>query len=226
MRKTTQLEEFRNWCKPKRQGLSWFSLKENHSSRSLPDHSNCETALEVGFWAMGLACAGYLLFIAAQAQVYHRRAADLIGVVAEHHESGSLLGRLDIPALALSVPVLEDDQSKSLLRGLGHIPGTAELGGLGTVGLAGHRDTFLKPLRRIAPGMDIRVTGGSGEYHYTVDSTEIVLPRAVEVLAIRSRPELTLITCYPFHYVGAAPKRFVVHAHLVSVTPDAVRGSP
>jgi len=175
---------------------------------------------------MGLACAGYLLFVAAQAQVYHQRAAELIGVVAEQPKSGSLIGRLDIPALHLSVAVLEDDQSKSLLRGLGHIPGTAELGGLGTVGLAGHRDTFLKPLRRIAPGMDIQATGGSGEYHYVVDSTEIVLPQAVEVLAIRSRPELTLITCYPFNYVGAAPKRFVVHAHLVSVTPDAVRGAP
>jgi sortase A len=178
--------------------------------------------LEVGFWAIGLACAGYLLIIAAQAQVYHRRAADLIGTVAEHRESGSLIGRLDIPALHLSVAVLEDDQSKSLLRGLGHIPGTAELGGLGNVGLAGHRDTFLKALRGIAPGMEIRATGGSGEYQYVVDSTEIVLPEAVEILAIRSRPELTLITCYPFHYVGAAPKRFIVHAHLVSVTPDAV----
>jgi sortase A len=178
--------------------------------------------LEWGFWSIALACAGYLLLIAAQAQVYHQRSADLIGTAAEHRESGSLIGRLDIPALHLSVAVLEDDQSKSLLRGLGHIPGTAELGGLGNVGLAGHRDTFLKPLRGIAPGMEIRATGRSGEYHYVVDSTEIVLPQAVEVLAIRSRPELTLITCYPFHYVGAAPKRFVVHAHLVSLSPSAV----
>jgi sortase A len=178
--------------------------------------------LEIGFWAIGLACAGYLLFIAAQAQVYHQRAADLIGTVAGPRESGSLIGRLEIPALHLSVAVLEDDQSKSLLRGLGHIPGTAELGGLGNVALAGHRDTFLKPLRGIAPGMEIRAISGSGEYQYVVDSTEIVPPEAVEVLAIRSRPELTLITCYPFHYVGAAPKRFVVHAHLKSVTPSAV----
>jgi LPXTG-site transpeptidase (sortase) family protein len=186
------------------------------------------TRPELAFWAIGLACAGYLLFLAAQAQVYHHRAADLTGTegVVEHRASGSLIGRLDIPALHLSVAVLEDDQSKSLLRGLGHIPGTAELGGLGTVGLAGHRDTFLKSLSGIAPGMDIRATGGSGEYHYVVDSTEIVLPQAVEVLAIRSRPELTLITCYPFHYVGAAPKRFVVHAHLVSVSPETASSAP
>ena len=96
------------------------------------------------------------------------------------------------------------------------------MGGLSTVGLAGHRDTFLRPLRRIAPGMDIRVTDATGAYHYVVDSTEIVMPEEVEALSVRSRPELTLITCYPFNYVGAAPKRFIVHAHLVSVAPDAV----
>ena len=134
--------------------------------------------------------------------------------------SATMIGRIDIPQLRLSVPVLEDDTATSLLRGLGHIPGTAELGGLGTVGLAGHRDTFLRPLRGIAPGMEIRATDTTGRYHYVVDSTEIVMPQAVSVLAIHSRPELTLITCYPFNYVGAAPKRFVVHAHLLSASPD------
>jgi sortase A len=179
--------------------------------------------VEAGFWATGLACAGYLLFIAAQAQVSSHRAAQLpvdetLPVVAK---SGAVVGRIEIPRLGLSVAVLEGDESTSLLRGLGHVPGTAELGGLGNVGLAGHRDTFLRPLRRITPGMLIEAQNASGVYRYIVDSTEIVWPEAVEVLATRARPELTLITCYPFHYVGAAPKRFVVHAHLVSVLPDA-----
>jgi sortase A len=178
--------------------------------------------IEKVFWTIGLTCAGYLLFIAAQAQVFHHRAENLSGSEADvvQSASGTVIGRVDIPRLRLSVAVLEDDQSKSLLRGLGHVRGTAELGGLGTVGLAGHRDTFLRPLRRIAPGMEIRATAATGVYHYIVDSTEIVTPETVEVLAVRSRPELTLITCYPFNYVGAAPKRFVVHAHLVSVAPD------
>ena len=123
----------------------------------------------------------------------------------------------------LSDPVFPGSGStKSLPRGLRHVRGTAQLGGLGTVGLAGCRDTFLRPLRRIAPGMDIRATDATGVYHYIVDSTEIVMPEEVEVLSVRSRPELTLITCYPFNCVGAAPKRFIVHAHLVSVAPDAV----
>ena len=179
--------------------------------------------IEAVFWAIGLACAGYLLFLAAQAQVYHRRSADLPAateVVEGTAASGTVIGRIEIPRLHLSVAVLEDDESKSLLRGLGHVRGTAELGGLGTVGLAGHRDTFLRPLREVAPGMEIRASNASGTYHYVVDSTEIVPPEAVEVLDIRTRPELTLITCYPFNYVGPAPRRFVVHAHLVSVSPD------
>ena len=179
--------------------------------------------IEAIFWTTGLACAGYLLFVAAQAQAFHHRSANLAATEVDSRaaESGEVIGRIEIPRLQLSVAVLEDDESKSLLRGLGHVRGTAELGGLGTVGLAGHRDTFLRPLRGVAPGMEIRASNAGGVYHYVVDSTEIVLPEAVEVLDIRSRPELTLITCYPFNYVGPAPKRFVVHAHLVSVSPDA-----
>jgi sortase A len=169
-----------------------------------------------------LASAGYLVFLAAQGQVFLQRAVALperspLGLTSTE----ATIGRMDIPALHLTAAVLNDDASTSLLHGVGHIPGTAELGGLGTVGLAGHRDTVLRPLRSIARGMEIRLTNQAGEYHYVVDSTEIVTPDAVQVLAIQSRPELALITCYPFRYVGAAPKRFVVHAHLISAAPDA-----
>ena len=134
-----------------------------------------------------------------------------------------VMGRLEIPQISLSVPVMADYDPGSLLRGVGHIQGTAMPGGLGTMGLAGHRDTYFRPLRRIAPKMDIRVADETGTYHYQVDSTEVVTPEQVEVLEIRSRPELTLVTCYPFDYIGAAPKRFIVHAHLLSLTPDEER---
>ncbi len=96
------------------------------------------------------------------------------------------------------------------------------LGGLGTTALAGHRDTFLRPLRHVALKMEIRAVSGAGSYRYIVDSTEIVNPEQVHVLDIQDRPELVLITCYPFEYVGAAPQRFIVHAHLVSADPDPV----
>jgi sortase A len=131
-----------------------------------------------------------------------------------------VIGRIEIPKLTLSVPIMASYDSASLVRGVGHIDGTAMPGGLGTLGLAGHRDTYFRPLRNIAVNMEVRVTDRDGTYHYIVDSTEVVTPDRVEVLATRGRPEMTLITCYPFDYVGAAPKRFVVHAHLASAAPD------
>ncbi|HEY0785064.1 MAG TPA: class D sortase [Acidobacteriaceae bacterium] len=133
---------------------------------------------------------------------------------------GELIGRMEIPALQLSVAVVEDDSRESLQHGVGHIPLTAMPGGLGTVGLAGHRDTFLRPLRRITPGMQVRLSGPGGVYRYLVDTTQIVLPEAVEVLETADQPALVIVTCYPFDYVGAAPKRFIVHAHLLSVLPE------
>ena len=132
----------------------------------------------------------------------------------------AVIGRIEIPQIALSVPLMASISKDGLLRGAVHVPGTALPGGLGTIGIAGHRDTFFRPLRRIRPGMQIKVIGAAGAYRYRVDSTEIVDPEEVKVLDIASRPMLTLITCYPFNYIGAAPRRFIVHAHLLSVAPD------
>ncbi len=140
---------------------------------------------------------------------------------AQHDGSADVIGRLEISKLGISVPILSDYGTSSLLKGIGHVPGTAMPGGLGNLGLAGHRDTYFRPLRNIKRDMDIRVVDSGGVYHYLVDSTEVVTPNNVEVLDIRDRPELTLITCYPFYYVGSAPQRFIVHAHLVSALPEA-----
>ncbi len=135
------------------------------------------------------------------------------------HGDGAVIGRLEIPKLGLFVPVLENFDPDTLKRGVGHIPGTAMPGGLGNLGLAGHRDTYFRPLRNVRPGMEIDVVTAEGKYRYQIDSTEIVTPEQVDVLDIRSVPELTLITCYPFEFIGAAPKRFIVHAHLLSLEP-------
>jgi sortase A len=132
-----------------------------------------------------------------------------------------VIGRLEIPSISLVVPILSDFDTESLLKGVGHIQGTAMPGGLGTLGLAGHRDTYFKPLRNIASKMEIRIVDESGTYHYQVDFTEVVTPDKVEVLDIVDRPEMILITCYPFDFIGAAPKRFIVHAHLLSASPDS-----
>ena len=130
-----------------------------------------------------------------------------------------VIGRLEIPSLNLTVPILSDYDPASLRRGVGHIRGTANAGGLGNFVLAGHRDTFLRPLRHIAASMVINVIIREGTYEYVTDRTEVVDPDNLEVLDIHETPELTLITCYPFDFVGAAPHRFIVHAHLASASP-------
>jgi sortase A len=134
--------------------------------------------------------------------------------------AGALIGRMDIAALGLSVPVLEDDDPATLRRGAGHIPGTAVPGGLGNLVLAAHRDTFFRALRNVRPGMKVEVTTPDGHWWYSIDRTEIVTPDRVDLLGIGDRPEMTLVTCYPFDYIGAAPKRFLVHANLLSAAPS------
>lgn len=174
-------------------------------------------------WLVALACVLYGGAAWQGAQAASRAAAAAPAAspgTATAFVEGAVLGQLRIPSLGLTVPVLQGDDSASLLHGVGHIEGTALPGGLGTVGLAGHRDTFLRPLERIRPAMQIQISRGSALYRYTVDSTEIVKPEAVRVLDMRDTPELVLVTCYPFHYIGAAPMRFIVHAHLVSLAPD------
>jgi sortase A len=130
-----------------------------------------------------------------------------------------LLGRLRIPRLQVAAMVREGADSGTLRRAIGHIPGTALPGKAGNVGLAGHRDTFFRALRNIEKDDTIDFETDSGTYRYVVQSTKIVNPRDVSVLAAAGGRTLTLVTCYPFYYVGSAPKRFIVRA--VQVTPSA-----
>lgn len=128
---------------------------------------------------------------------------------------GSLVGRIDIARVGISAIVLEGDDPRTLARGIGHIPGTALPGWSGNVGLAGHRDTFFRALKRIRLGDDILMTTLQGRYRYRVVSSEVVSPNETRVLGASAIPSITLITCYPFQFIGSAPKRFVVHANVV-----------
>jgi sortase A len=128
----------------------------------------------------------------------------------------SVIGRLQIPRLKLSVMVREGADERTLSRAVGHIPGTALPGKMGNVGLAGHRDTFFRALRDIREDDAIEFETTHGAYRYVVKSTKIVGPRDVSVLAASGGENLTLVTCYPFYYVGSAPKRFIVRAAQVS----------
>jgi sortase A len=125
---------------------------------------------------------------------------------------------LRIPKIGLEVPVLEGDDALTLNRGVGHIPGTTMPGQVGNVGVAGHRDGFFRGLKDLAAGDVIEMQrAGAGEAvdRYVVQNVSIVLPSDTSLLKNTSDSELTLVTCFPFRYVGSAPQRYVVRALLV-----------
>jgi len=124
----------------------------------------------------------------------------------------ALVGRIDIPRLGLSAIVREGVDKRTLDRAVGHVPRTALPGDAGNIALAGHRDTFFRPLKKIRAGDRISVSTPEGDFSYVVDETRVVKPTEVSVLDPTAEPTLTLITCYPFTFIGAAPNRFVVRA--------------
>ena len=125
---------------------------------------------------------------------------------------GQVVGRIEIPRLDLTAVVLEGVAERSLMGGVGHIPRTAFPGFPGNVGLAAHRDLHFRSLRNIVLGDRIRMTTPNGTFEYRVSGTQIVEPNATWVLDAPPPVALTLVTCYPFRYVGRAPKRFIVQA--------------
>jgi sortase A len=128
--------------------------------------------------------------------------------------AGAAIGRVEIPRLGVSAVVRSGSDARTLRLAVGHIPGTAFPGDVGNVGLAGHRDTFFRRLRDIETGDEIRMTTPDGVFSYRVERTDIVNPEDVWVLDHTPHPALTLVTCYPFNYIGSAPQRFIVRAAL------------
>src|SRR5215470_3011885 len=116
---------------------------------------------------------------------------------------------LRIPRLQLEAPVLEGTDEFTLNRGVGRIVGTSRPGQGGNVGIAGHRDGFFRPLKDISTGDLIELVTTSGTDVYAVDRVRITSPDDVSVLRPKAKPSLTLVTCYPFYFVGRAPKRYI-----------------
>jgi LPXTG-site transpeptidase (sortase) family protein len=133
------------------------------------------------------------------------------------------VGHLEIARLALRAPIVEGIDEEDLLVGVGHVPGTAYPGEPDNSALAGHRDTHLAALRNIRVGDRIRVETPDGVFFYAVDSSFVVSPERGDLLRPTGRAMLTLVTCYPFHWIGPAPKRFIVRAHEVRAG-EAARG--
>ncbi len=129
---------------------------------------------------------------------------------------GEPIGRIEIPRLNLSVAILEGTATETLRVAAGHINGTALPGTAGNICIAAHRDTLFRPLQEVQPQDAIIITTTYGTFRYIVNMVEIVSPSDVRVLRPTTDQELTLITCYPFTYLGPAPKRLAVHARLAA----------
>ena len=183
-------------------------------------------AIERLLFVVGFMFLGYYIYITAETRLYQNfenRELDLIlasapatlpspEAVPAPPAPGSVLGRIEIPRLGVSAVIRAGSDARTLRLAVGHIPGTALPGQTGNVGLAGHRDTFFRRLRHIRADDEIRVVTTSGTFTFKVDTTTIVLPKDTWVLDPTPTSTLTLVTCYPFTYVGSAPKRFIVHA--------------
>jgi sortase A len=131
-------------------------------------------------------------------------------------EFAGSIGRLEIPRIGLSAVVAEGDDEHTLKVAVGHLPDTPLPWQEGNAALAGHRDTFFRPLRRIRVGDDIRLATPRGDFQYRVTRQTVVDPEELWVLDASSGAALTLITCYPFDFIGPAPRRFVVHAERIT----------
>lgn len=129
--------------------------------------------------------------------------------------AGDPIGRIDIDRVGLSAIIAEGDDPRTLRRAVGHVPSTPLPGDDGNVVLAGHRDTFFRALRTVEEGDRIRVTTPDERLDYEITSIEVVGPEETDVMWPTKERSLTLITCYPFHYIGPAPDRYVVRARQV-----------
>lgn len=173
----------------------------------------------------GILLLGYVGFTLLEARLYQvsakRSLENQIQVEKERPQTqpkppvrkGDVLGRMDIPRLGMSVAVLQGTSSRVLRLGIGHIAGTPLPGETGNIGIAGHRDTFFRGLKDIRKNDEIQLQTASGLSRYEVDWAKVVANDDGSVLAPSTESALTLVTCYPFYFVGPAPKRFVVRAH-------------
>jgi sortase A len=207
--------------------------------------------LEVGLWSVALLTAAWLGFVALDRSMHARqqtrwldelanRAAISIPEPAQRAVAttsppaaprrlpvrGEPIARLEIPGADLSVVVAAGTDARTLRRGVGHIDGTALPGESGNIGLAGHRDTVFRGLRKLRPDDRIFLVTAGESIEYAIESLRTVAPDRNDVLDPSPQPTLTLVTCYPFDFVGPAPLRFIVRAREVGRVDAAPREAP
>jgi sortase A len=167
-------------------GLAQMTVATSAVESPVPDHTN---------WAQ----SRWQAFLSARDQA-----------------AGIPWGALAIPAIGIEVPVFADTSDVHLNRGAGLIEGTSYPGAQGNVGIAGHRDGFFRALRQIERGQRIEVRTARAQFVYRVASIAVVDAEDARLLQTTAAPVITLVTCYPFYFVGSAPRRFVVRGVLVS----------
>jgi sortase A len=178
------------------------------------------------FLAVGILALGYAGYVIVDAHAYQAYEQSKFESVSPTHApyllvEGGVIGEIQVPRLHLKAIVVQGSSNTILRRAVGHIPETALPGEQGNVALAGHRDTFFRPLRNIRLGDAITLKTPDGAFQYVVESTAVVAAREVGVLTSSDGRTLTLITCFPFNYIGSAPNRFVVRAReLVSPSSE------
>ena len=174
----------------------------------------------------GALAVSYVALTLLHAKIYQEAAGDALQkqITAQQHKvglsravvkEGDVLGRIEIPRLGVIVAILEGTTTQTRRLGVGHIEGTALPGEPGNIGIAGHRDTYFRGLKDIRTNDEIQIQTATGLSRFEVDSVQIVDPGDTRVLAPSAEPAITLVTCYPFHFIGAAPQRFVVHARSI-----------
>jgi sortase A len=179
------------------------------------------------FLVLGLLALGYAGFVFADSHVYQAlemKKFKQAGLLSEPHilAKGEVVGEIQVPRLGLKAIVIQGDSPTNLRRAVGHISKSALPGEWGNVAVAGHRDTFFRPLRDIRPGDKITFNTPAHGFAYVVESIEIVAPNDIHVLEPSTGHDLTFVTCYPFHFLGPAPKRFIVRARELDPTREQV----
>lgn len=185
--------------------------------------------LTAGIAALGYACYARLdLYSYQRAETFKLETvgADPVPLVfkAAPIALGGVIGEIEARRLGLKAIIVQGDLEKLLRRSVGHLPETALPGESGNIALAGHRDGLFRPLRDARPGDIITLRTQEQEFQYQVEWTAIVPPTAMRVIQPTAEPALTLITCFPFYYVGAAPERFIVRARRISAALRTLNG--
>jgi len=179
--------------------------------------------LERGLLAAGAVLAIWCAVILAEAHYYKSMplppptaAAPAVPAPRPAPAAGDWLARLEAPSVDLTATVLEGTDDRTLNRAAGHIEETPLPGEAGNVGIAGHRDTTFRRVRNLKEGDLLVLTTADRRVQYRVASTRIVNPEDVSVLDPTAQPTLTLVTCYPFEFIGHAPKRYIIRADQIA----------